>query len=128
MSLRPSGATCARDDFRIKRQGLEGGAVVVEVAGELDLCSSHTLREHLDFVVDSGATTVVVDLTRLSFIDSTGLGVLAVLARRPGFDAVDLAIVCPEGRIRRRLRTTGLDRVLPVYPTQGQGLRGETAA
>jgi anti-sigma B factor antagonist len=128
MSLQLSTATRTRDDFRIKRQGLESGAVVVEVAGKLDLCSSHTLREHLEFVVSSGAATVVVDLTRLSFIDSTGLGVLAVLARRPGFHAVDLAIVCPEGRIRGRLRATGLDRVMPVYSTQGQALRGETAA
>ena len=103
----------------------QGGAVVVAVAGELDLCSSQTLREHLTAAADAGASTIVVDLGELSFIDSTGLGVLALLARRLTPAAADLVIVCPEGRVRGLLAMTGLDRFIPVYPTRGEALRGE---
>ena len=116
------------DGFRIKRLRLEDGAVVVQVAGELDLCSSHTFRAHLASALDSGAAAVVVDFTEISFIDSTGLSVLAVQARRAALDGPVLAVVCPEGRIRKRLTMTGLDRAVPVYPSRGAALRGVTVA
>ncbi len=118
----------ASDGFRIKRLRLGDGAVVVEVAGELDLCSSHTFREHLAGATDSGAAAVVVDLTGISFIDSTGLSVLAVQARRAALDGPALAVVCPEGRVRKVLTMTGLDRVIPVYATRGKAQRSEALA
>ena len=111
------------DDFHIRRTALADGAIVVAVAGELDLCSSHTLREALLAAADSGAASIVVDLSELSLIDSTGLGVLALLARRLTLASVDLAIVCPEGRVCGLLTQTGLDRAIPVYPTGGEALR-----
>ena len=125
MNLRAGCATPASDGFRIRRMPLAGGVVVVAVAGELDLCSSQTLREHLTAAVDSGASSIVVDLGELSFIDSTGLGVLALLARRLTLEATELMIVSPEGRARGLLAMTGLDRFIPVYPTRGEALRGE---
>ena len=114
--------------FRIRRLPLEDGAIVVAVAGELDLCSSHTLRETLLAAADSGVASIVVDLSELSLIDSTGLGVLALLARRLTLTSVDLAIVCPEGRISRLLAMTEFDQVLPVYATRGEALRREALA
>ena len=128
MSSRAGWAAQASDDVRIRRTTLEDGAIVVAVAGELDLCSSQTLREHLTAAADSGATSIVVDLSELSLIDSTGLGVLALLARRLTLDSVDLAIVCPEGRISRLLALTKLDQVIPVYATRGEALRREAVA
>ena len=124
MSSRADWAAQASDDFRIRRTTLEDGAIVVAAAGELDLCSSQTLREHLTAAADSGAASIVVDLSELSLIDSTGLGVLALLARRLTLESVDLAIVCPECRTRGLLAMTGLDRFIPVYPTRGEALRG----
>ena len=111
------------DVFRIRRLRLEDGSVLVVVAGELDLCSSHTFREHLAAAADSGAAQIVVDFTELKLIDSTGLGVLAALARRSALEGGTLTVVCPEGRARTLLAITGLDRVLPVYATRGEGAR-----
>ena len=111
-----------RDDFRVKHLRLESGAVVVQVTGELDLCSSHVFREQLLSALESGASPLVIDLSELSLIDSTGLGVLAVLARRVTLEATELALVCPEGRIRGTLKTTGLQRTIPVYPTREEAL------
>jgi len=114
--------------FRIERLRLGDGAEVVQVAGELDLCSTHTFKEHLASAVDSDAAVVVVDLTEISFIDSTGLSLLAVQARRAALGGPVLAVVCPDGRVRKLLTMTGLDQVVPVYSTRAAALRGATLA
>ena len=126
ISVRAGRATRGHNDFRVGHTRLDG-SVVVEVAGELDICSSHTLREKLAAAAASGAAPLVVDLSELSLIDSTGVGVLAMAARRFAPEA-DLAIVCPEGRVCRTLTLAGLDRVVPVYSTRSEALRGEGAA
>jgi anti-anti-sigma factor len=71
---------------------------------------------------------VTVDLSDVEFIDSTGLGVLAVAARHPGLDVADLVLVAGEGSVSRSLRLAGLDRVISVYPTQDHMLLGKAAA
>jgi anti-sigma B factor antagonist len=54
----------------------ENGRQVVVVRGEIDVATSPALREELYSTIDRGARTLVVDLSKLSFIDSSGLGVL----------------------------------------------------
>lgn len=124
ISLRADRAAPGLDDFRIRRVPLEGGGVVVEVAGELDICSSYTLREKLVAAEVSRAAPLVVDLSKLSFIDSTGLGVLAMLGRRFALED-GLAIVCPNGRARRSLALAGLEQLIPVFHTRSEALGSE---
>jgi anti-sigma B factor antagonist len=126
MSVRAGRATLGRDDFRIRRMRLDGSDVV-EVAGGLDICSSHTLREKLAAAAVAGASPLVVDLSELSFIDSTGIGVLAMAARRLATKA-GMTIVCPGGRVCRTLAQAGLDRVVPVYTTRNEALHSEAGA
>lgn len=57
------------------RQDAKGRDVVV-VQGEIDVATSPTLREELYALIDGGVTELVVDLSGLGFIDSSGLGVL----------------------------------------------------
>ena len=127
IGVRAGRATHAGDDFRIRRLRLDDGGLVVEVAGELDVCSSHTLREKLTATPVLDASRLVVDLSRLRFIDSTGIGVLAMAARRLALEA-GLTIVCPEGRVCRALTLAGLDRVVPLYSTRSEALCSEAAA
>jgi anti-sigma B factor antagonist len=54
----------------------ENGRDVIAVRGEIDVATSPALRERLYATIDQGARTVVVDLSQLAFIDSSGLGVL----------------------------------------------------
>jgi len=53
-----------------------GDRTVVEVTGEIDVYTAPALREELSRLVDGEHTNLVVDLTQVSFMDSTGLGVL----------------------------------------------------
>jgi len=85
---------------------------VVTLAGELDMAHAPTVSETLDALADT-ARPVIVDLSELTFIDSSGIH--AILRPRPQEGTI--ALVCPPGNIQRVLSVTKIDRVLPVYET-----------
>ena len=95
----------------------QGGATIVEVAGEIELHSAPQLRGELHRVCEGeGAKCVVVDLARVSFIDSTGLGVLIGGLKRARENG-SLSLVCPQARVRRVFEITGLTSVFPIFDT-----------
>src|SRR5205807_7313279 len=64
------------DEFQLSVAALTAEVALVSVAGELDLSTSSRLREGVDEAASTGAKAVIVDLSGISFIDSTALGVL----------------------------------------------------
>ncbi len=83
------------------------GATIVEVGGEVELHSAQQLRDALLQAGESERPCVVVDLSRISFIDSTGLGVLVGALKRVR-EKGSLSVVCPQRSIRRVFEITGL--------------------
>jgi anti-sigma B factor antagonist len=99
-----------------------GDLVVVSLAGEVDLDNVSDVRKCLEEAVETHGPRLVVDLTGLTFIDTTGLGVLvrllATLRDRNG----SMALVAPDGQVLRRLRRTNLAPLFPIYDTLSQAL------
>ena len=88
---------------------------VVTVAGEVDVYTAAQLRAVLDEEIGAGRSRLVVDLDDVSFLDSTGLGVLVGgLKRVRGHDG-DLALVCTQRRILKVLEITGLTKVFTIH-------------
>jgi anti-sigma B factor antagonist len=92
-----------------------GGYRVLEVAGEIDVYTAPQLRERLIEMVEGGARHVIVDLERVEFLDSTGLGVLVGALKRLRGVSGELALVCAQERLLKIFRITGLDRVFTLY-------------
>ncbi|MFB4275005.1 MULTISPECIES: STAS domain-containing protein [unclassified Nonomuraea] len=99
-----------------------GELVVVSLAGEVDADNVSKVRRCLDEAVETHGPRLVVDLSALTFIDTTGLGVLvrqlAALRDRDG----TMALVAPDGQVLRRLRRTNLAPLFPIYDTLSQAL------
>jgi anti-sigma B factor antagonist len=93
------------------------GISIAELSGELDLASAPGLREELLGLLRPGASRLVLDLSRVSFCDASGLAVLVGASHRArvlgGF--LRLAAVSPS--TDRVLHITGLHRHLSIYPT-----------
>lgn len=87
--------------------------MVVDVRGEVELHSAPQLREELHRVC-TGDACVVVDLSGVSFIDSTGLGVLIGGLKRARENG-SLSLVCPQSRVRRVFEITGLTQVFTFF-------------
>src|SRR3954447_6685006 len=105
------------------------GHKVLEVGGEIDVYTAPQLRERLISLVESGARQVVVDLGRVEFLDSTGLGVLVGALKRLRVVGGELLLVCGQERLLKIFRITGLDRVFALYESveaaTGEGRAGE---
>jgi anti-sigma B factor antagonist len=103
------------EPFSITRS-TRGATEVVTLAGELDMANAPVVSETLDALANT-ARPVVVDLSELAFIDSSGIH--AIVSPRPQKTVV---LVCPPGNVQRVLSVTQLDRVLPLYETLDEAL------
>jgi anti-sigma B factor antagonist len=92
----------------------ESGWGVLEVKGEVDLYTSPQLRDNVTEMIEQGQGRIIIDLTDVGFMDSSGLGVLVTALKRVRERDGSLALVCPEGSVHKVLTITGLDRVFPI--------------
>lgn len=92
-----------------------GRWTVVELAGSVDVRSASALRTVFRDLVGSGVTSVLVDLTDVTWIDAVNVGVLIGGYRRVHGHGGDFRVVAPSWPIRNLLRMTGLTRFVPVY-------------
>jgi anti-sigma B factor antagonist len=93
----------------------DGGRTIVEAVGEIDVYTAPKLRERLAELVDTGRHDIVVDMHRVEFLDSTGLGVLVGGLKRVRQHEGSLRLVCNQERILKIFRITGLTKVFLIY-------------
>jgi anti-sigma B factor antagonist len=93
----------------------EGDRTIVEVGGEIDVYTAPRLREQLVDLVADGKSHLVVDMERVDFLDSTGLGVLVGGLKRVRAHDGSLRLVCTQERILKIFRITGLTKVFPIH-------------
>jgi anti-anti-sigma factor len=112
--------------------------VVVAASGELDLHSAPELMEVVDRAMhDPGTDVVVIDLTDVGFLGSSGLGVLANLATRAtvppsqrqsgqAAPAAVRVVAPPDHRaVTRPWEAMRLEQILPLYPTVSSAVHGD---
>lgn len=85
------------------------GVTLVVLGGELDIYTVAGFRRYLEDI-DAGATPVVIDLTDVTLLDSSGLGALVSLLNRVRAGEGQLGLICPHRRLRRVFEITGLRR------------------
>jgi anti-sigma B factor antagonist len=95
---------------------------LVILQGEFDGRTASQVRDAVMAAIDGGAESLVLDLSAVSSIDSLGLSVIILAARRLRLGAV--AVVLPYRGLVRIFRICGLDRLLEIYETREQALRG----
>jgi anti-sigma B factor antagonist len=101
--------------------------VVLEIGGEIDVYTAPRLRERLVDLVGTGNAHVVVDLARVDFLDSTGLGVLVGAHRRLRAGGGSLRLVIPHERLLKIFRITGLDTVFEIQSSVADAIAGGPA-
>jgi anti-sigma B factor antagonist len=117
-----------RPQFRVELVRPAPEIAVIALEGEVDIYSAPQFKEALLTGIDDGATAIVVDLARVTFIDSTALGVLVSGAKRVRPKNGRLDIVCTDENITRIFEITGLDRIFGIFATRDEALRGSTGA
>jgi anti-sigma B factor antagonist len=108
--------------FEVTASGQPGPAVLA-ARGEIDVASAPEFHEALSGLVAEGPALLVVDLSEVSFIDSTGLGVLVSAEKQTRADSHELRLVVTHPQITRLLELTGLDEVFTVVANTTDAVR-----
>lgn len=98
--------------------------VALTISGELDIATAAVLRDRISAVLDDTVLPVIIDLSRVSFCDASGLTMLITLRRRANAYGRTVALAGPRPNVRKLLRITSLDRAFPVYSTLAQAAFG----
>ena len=110
--------------FRATVAEVGGQIALVSVSGELDLYVENELRDTLASAGKLRVSTVVVDLSGVSFLDSTICGILVAETKRLRRDGKTLVIVSNGNFATRALGVAGIDQIVPVYPTLHAAFQG----
>ncbi len=100
----------------VSHQGTTG---TLELVGGLDVAQDERVRTALKAVLDEKPESLVLDLSKLSFIDSTGIGIVIGLKKSAERDGVRLVICRGPIAVQRVFELTGLTSSLPFVPTAG---------
>jgi len=116
--------------FELSVDAVDERTAVVTVRGEIHLATAPEFSERLNEVIAAGNTGVVVDLTEVGFIDSTGLSVLLNGLRRITRAGGSLVLVCTNPTVLRLFQVTKMDTTFTILPSRVQALervRGSAA-
>jgi anti-sigma B factor antagonist len=103
-------------DVRVTSRDI-GARTVVEVDGEIDVSSADALRDQLSGLLERDRTDLVIDLRAVTFMDSTGLGVLVGTLKRVRLAGGQLQLVIDSERLLKVFRITALLQVFTVHDT-----------
>ena len=102
-----------------------GQNVVVEAAGDIDLKASHEFQQALLAVADGNPKRIVVDLSQVPYMDSSGVASLVKLLSRARKIGASLHLVAMNDRVRSIFEITRLDKVFDIRKTQQEALETE---
>jgi len=107
-------------DFRTR---FVGDVAVVDVVGNWDLASRKDLfRDVIVPLIDKRYNKFVLNLSQLTYIDSSGLGSLVSSLTRARANAGDLVATSPTNKFRDLMAITRLDKLLAIYPTEEEAV------
>ena len=102
----------------------EGDVAIVSARGEVDVFTAPGLDAELDTLITEGHCRLVIDLSEVAFLDSTGLGVLVKVLKHAREAGGWLHLVVTSDRIRKIFEITGLDASIPIFDTAQDAIAG----
>ena len=102
----------------------EGDVAVVAASGEVDVFTAPGLDAAITDELAAGHVRLVIDLSRVTFLDSTGLGVLVKGLKGAREGGGTMHLVVSSDRIRKIFEVTGLDAAMPLFDTVNDAVAG----
>jgi len=95
---------------------------LVTASGEIDAATADSVADAVSAALSDGHKVVLLDFTEVTFIDSTGLGVLVKSHRAAEAVGATFAVVHPTPQTRKLIRVLGLDQLLNIYESHDEAL------
>lgn len=108
--------------FELREEGSDSGAHIISVSGEIHVSTAPQFSQRLTSAIESGRTAVVLDLSGLEFIDSTGLSVLLNGLRLVNQKQGRMALACANPTVLRLFQITSLMETFDVFPDRAAAI------
>ncbi|QWS34702.1 STAS domain-containing protein [Curtobacterium aetherium] len=108
-------------DIVVHEAGTE--AAVLECSGRLNMVSAPAFRETVASVIEGGRPRVAVELSRVEFLDSSGLGALVGALKTARQAGGDLRIAAPSEQVAMVLKLSNIDKILRSYADGDEAVR-----
>jgi anti-sigma B factor antagonist len=112
----------ASPQFELSDESLDDATHLIAVRGEVHVSTAPEFSERLNEAIATGKTGVVIDMTDVEFIDSTGLSVLLNALRRVTRQQGRLALVVSNPTVLRLFEITRLDSTFDIAPTRDEAI------
>jgi anti-anti-sigma factor len=94
------------------------GIPVVRASGELDLATIPELRAVVNEITEREPRAIVFDFGAITYLDSSGLGILVSAKRRLGAYGGEVIVITAASCVVKALSLSGLDQIIRVFPTE----------
>ncbi|MFD2168863.1 anti-sigma F factor antagonist [Tumebacillus lipolyticus] len=102
---------------------VQGVTLIVRMAGELDHHTAEMVRRQVESELDRSATeNLILNLEQLSFMDSSGLGVILGRYKRVTQAGGRMALCSVNDQLKKLFELSGMLKILRIYPTESQAL------
>ena len=89
---------------------------IIEPAGIFDITQADAFYQQIDVALEQGVDKLLVDLSEITFVDSSGLGVLVVALKKVRAQSRDMYICSVNEQVRMLFELTSMDRVFEILP------------
>jgi anti-sigma B factor antagonist len=110
--------------LKVDTRSVQDGVAVIALAGEVDVYTSPRLKQEMVELLNQGTSRLVIDLSAVEYLDSTGLGVLIGGLKRAREREGDLRLICDNLRILRIFEITGLTKIFDIFRSEAEAMAG----
>ena len=110
-------------DIKVQVREAQGETYVVDLNGEIDVYTSPKVKDAIGELIDKGHYNLVIDLEKVRYIDSTGLGVLIGGLKRVREHGGTVNLVCTNPQIKKIFDITGLVKIFGIYDDEDSAMK-----
>jgi anti-sigma B factor antagonist len=110
-------------DIKVNVREAHGQTYVVDLNGEIDVYTSPKVKDAIGDLIDKGHYNLVINLEKVRYIDSTGLGVLIGGLKRVREHGGTVNLVCTNPQIKKIFDITGLVKIFGIYDDEDAAMK-----
>lgn len=110
-------------DIKVNVREAQGDTYVVDLNGEIDVYTSPKVKDAIGDLIDKGHYNLVINLEKVRYIDSTGLGVLIGGLKRVREHGGTVNLVCTNPQIKKIFDITGLVKIFGIYDDEEAAMK-----
>ncbi|HEY8313329.1 MAG TPA: STAS domain-containing protein [Candidatus Baltobacteraceae bacterium] len=110
-------------DIKVNVREAQGDSYVVDLNGEIDVYTSPKVKDAIGDLIDKGHYNLIINLEKVRYIDSTGLGVLIGGLKRVREHGGTVNLVCTNPQIKKIFDITGLVKIFGIYDDEDAAMK-----